>query len=53
LSYANIVTDWDVVGEWSGRGALNMTVNVSGNAPIVVIVQQLGPGAVMATAVLR
>jgi len=53
LSYANIVTDWDVVGEWSGRGALNMTVNVSGNAPIVVIVQQPGPGAVMATAVLR
>ena len=53
LTYANIVTDWDAVGEWSGRGDLNMSVNVSGNAPIVVIVQEPGPGAVMATAVLR
>lgn len=53
LSYANIVTDWDVVGEWSGRGALEMTVPVSGAAPIVVIVQEHGPGAVLATAVLR
>jgi len=53
LSYANVVTDWSTVGEWSGRGALNMTVNISGNSPIVVIVQEPGPGAVMATAVLR
>jgi len=53
LSYANIVTDWDVVGEWRGRGDLSMAVNVSGNAPIVVIVQEPGPGSVMATAVLR
>ena len=53
LSYANIVTDWNTVGQWSGRGALDMTVSISGTAPIVVIVQQPGPGAVMATAVLR
>lgn len=53
LSYVNIVTDLRSVGEWSGNGALNITVNISGTAPVVVIVQEPGPGAVMASAVLR
>ena len=53
LTYANIVTDWDVVGEWSGANGLRMDVTVTGEAPIVVIVQEPGPGAVMASAVLR
>ncbi|MCF2872198.1 DUF1223 domain-containing protein [Octadecabacter sp. G9-8] len=53
LSYANIVTEWNTVGQWSGRGALDMTVGLTGASPVVVIVQQPGPGAVMATAVLR
>lgn len=53
LTYANIVTDWNTVGEWTGAADLNMQVNVSGNAPIVVIVQERGPGAIMASAVLR
>ncbi len=53
ISYANIVTDFRTVGEWSGGDDLNMTVNISGTSPIVVIVQEPGPGAVMATAVLR
>jgi hypothetical protein len=53
LSYANIVTDWRTVGEWRGRDDLDMTVNVSDSAPLVVIVQEPGPGSVMATAVLR
>jgi len=53
LTYSNIVTSWDTVGVWSGQGALNLTANVSGNAPIVVIVQEAGPGAVLATTVLR
>lgn len=53
ISYANIVTQWRGVGEWSGQGALDMSVTVTGNSPIVVIVQEPGPGAVMASAVLR
>jgi hypothetical protein len=53
LSYVNIVTDWRSVGEWSGGGDLNMTVNVSGDGPLVVLVQEPGPGAIMASAVLR
>lgn len=53
FSYANVVTDWTTVGEWSGSEALNMSVDISGDSPVVVIVQEPGPGAVMATAVLR
>lgn len=53
LSYANIVISWDVVGEWSGRGDLDMTVTAAGAAPVVVIVQEPGPGSVMAAAILR
>ena len=53
LTYSNIVTDWRTVGEWTGRGELELSANVSGAAPLVVIVQEAGPGAVLATAVLR
>ncbi len=53
LSYANIVTDWRAVGEWRGTDDLDMVVDVTGTEPIVVVVQEPGPGSVMATAVLR
>ena len=53
ISYANIVTDWRAVGDWNGRRDLNLTVNVSGGGPVVVIVQEPGPGAVLASGILR
>ena len=52
ISYANIVTQWRNLGEWSGRGSLDLSVDISGTSPIVVIVQEPGPGAIMATAQL-
>ena len=53
LTYANIVTSWDVVGEWDGRAPLDLTVNAGGAGPVVVIVQEPGPGAILASAMLR
>lgn len=53
ISYANIVTDWRNVGVWNGQGALDMSVTVQGTSPVVVIVQEPGPGAVIAAAILR
>lgn len=48
LQHANVVTDWQVVAEWSGREPLDMTVQLSGSEPVVVIVQEKGPRAVLA-----
>ncbi len=53
LSYANVVTSWDIVTGWSGSADLDFSVDVEGAEPIVVIVQEAGPGAVLASAVLR
>jgi len=53
ISYANIVTEWRSVGEWNGSGDLDLTVNVTGSSPIVVIVQEAGPGTIFAAAQLR
>ncbi|WP_074255783.1 DUF1223 domain-containing protein [Vannielia litorea] len=50
MSYANIVRDWQVLGEWDGSAALEMRVAAPGEAPAVVIVQKPGPGAIVAAA---
>ncbi len=52
-TYSNIVQSWDVVGEWSGSEDLTLDVAVEGPEPMVVIVQEPGPGAILASAVLR
>jgi hypothetical protein len=53
LRYVNIVTDWSIIGEWNGDDDLNITVNTLAKGPLVVIVQEPGPGAIMASAALR
>jgi hypothetical protein len=50
IAYHNIVTQWDVVGEWSGKGALQMEAQVSGDTPVVVILQKPGPQEIVAAA---
>lgn len=44
----NIVTDWHPVGEWSGQAPLRMDAPVSGDDPVVVILQEQGPGPIVA-----
>lgn len=53
ITYVNIVTQWRVVGEWTGSEPLEMTVELTRSEPLAVIVQRPGPGAVLASAQLR
>jgi hypothetical protein len=51
--YANIVRSWRDIGTWDPRMPLQMSVNVDGDDPTVVIVQEAGQGQVLAAARLR
>lgn len=49
-SYHNIVSEWTAMAEWPGEAPLRLEVAAEGNQPLVVIVQEAGPGAVLAAA---
>lgn len=51
ITYANIVTEWRVVGRWDGQSPLALQVEAPGSQPVAVILQQEGPGAIVAAAV--
>lgn len=53
ISYHNIVTSWENIGAWTGLSPLALTTRATGDDPIVVILQQEGPRAVLAAAVLK
>ena len=53
IDYANIVTSWTRIGEWDGAGQLDMSVPVKGADPVVVILQEPGPGMIYAASVLK
>lgn len=53
VTYSNIVTDWQVVGEWPGTAPLEMSVAATGMDPLVVILQHEGPSDIVAAASLR
>jgi hypothetical protein len=50
LTYHNVVTAFASVGEWAGDAPLELETAVTGTAPIAVILQTKGPGAVVAAA---
>lgn len=50
ITYHNIVTSWQVLGEWDGEGPLSVTAPVPGPEPMVVILQMSGPGPILAAA---
>jgi len=53
ISYYNIVTGWQQIGDWDGRAALSMRVDVPTGQPAVVILQEPGPGRILAAARLQ
>ncbi|MGX9847393.1 DUF1223 domain-containing protein [Limimaricola litoreus] len=50
LHYANIVTSWSLLLRWNGSEELEVTAPVEGALPGAVIVQEEGPGAILAAA---
>lgn len=50
VRYTNIVTSWQMIGEWPGAAPLDMQTEVSGDDPAVVILQQDGPADILAAA---
>ncbi|MDP3196805.1 thioredoxin family protein [Tabrizicola sp.] len=50
VTYTNIVTSWDRIGDWSGQEPLELTAPFPGDQPGAVIVQQQGPAAILAAA---
>lgn len=53
IEYVNIVTSWETVAEWAGVEPMSIEVAVTGEEPVVVIVQEPGPGRIVAAAVIR
>tara|TARA_R110002051_G_scaffold14460_6_gene46846 strand:- start:11519 stop:12217 length:699 start_codon:yes stop_codon:yes gene_type:complete len=53
VRYVNIVTAWDLIGPWDGVGTMKMIAPVAGDAPVVVIVQKVGFGPIVAAVELR
>lgn len=53
LSYANVVEDWQVLGDWDGSAALNISAKMTGDLPCVVIIQGQDAGPILAAARLR
>jgi len=53
LVYNNIVTEWTTLTEWDPREPLNLTAAAPGDDPVVVLIQQKGPGPIEAAARLR
>ncbi|NCO87617.1 MAG: DUF1223 domain-containing protein [Rhodobacterales bacterium] len=50
ISYANIVTSWEVLTLWTGQAPLALRTATAGDGPVVVIIQAEGPGPVLAAA---
>jgi len=50
ITYHNIVTSWEGLGDWAGDTPLELTADFVGTDPGAVILQSGGPAAIMAAA---
>lgn len=53
MEYANVVRDWQVLGDWNGQAALTVETDLQGALPVVVLVQGADAGPIVAAAVLE
>ncbi|MCX7645623.1 MAG: DUF1223 domain-containing protein [Rhodobacteraceae bacterium] len=53
ITYSNIVTDWRELARWAGDAPLELSAEVPGGDEAAVILQEEGPGAVVAAAFAR
>lgn len=53
LTYSNVVTQWETIGDWDGRSNLMLRADVKGDDHIAVLIQYPGPGRMVAAAQLR
>ncbi|MDK3020491.1 DUF1223 domain-containing protein [Pseudodonghicola flavimaris] len=53
LDYANVVTDWDVLGEWDGTSEAQFQADLKGDSPAAVLVQRSGFGPIVGAARVR
>ena len=53
ITYRNIVTEWQSLGEWDGSDRVAFHVRAEGEEPIVIMVQENGPGAILSAFVTR
>jgi hypothetical protein len=45
--YTNIAHNWQVAGQWDGQAPLDLTLELTGADPVVVLVQEAGAGAII------
>ncbi len=50
VTYRNIVTSWQALGEWTGEAPLAIEAQAPGSDPAVVILQSQGPSFIQAAA---
>lgn len=53
IRYRNIVTEWITLGQWDGEQPLTIDAHVTGELPVVVIVQTADHGPIIGAAALR
>lgn len=53
IVYSNIVSDWRSIARWNGNSKMRTTTRVTGNEPIVVLIQLENYGPIVAATELR
>ncbi|MBK0326650.1 DUF1223 domain-containing protein [Rhodobacteraceae bacterium F11138] len=53
FDYANVVDDWQILQQWSGESALEVDLEIDGIRPVVVLIQEPGPGPILAAALAK